>query len=66
VRTTSFRQICGIGFKAKDEVKTSFCEQKEAKKLCPAGCGDSRANARSDQSFLVLFFKKEPLSYVSK
>jgi hypothetical protein len=24
----------------------SFCEQKEAKKLCPAGCGNIIANAR--------------------
>jgi hypothetical protein len=35
---------------------SSFCEQKEAKKLYYL------ARVQGDKSFLVLFFKKEPLS----
>jgi hypothetical protein len=40
---------------------SSFCEQKEAKKLhslAPVAPGEAREN----ESFLVLFFKKELLS----
>jgi hypothetical protein len=35
---------------------SSFCEQKEAKKLYPFAGGQ-----QTGKSFLVLFFKKEPL-----
>jgi hypothetical protein len=43
---------------SRSEVKTSFCEQKEAKKLCPAGHGTAIAKARKIRSFLLLFFQK--------
>jgi hypothetical protein len=45
------------------EVSASFFAKKEAKKLLfIAGCGDGVATARRIKSFLVLFFKKEPLA----
>jgi hypothetical protein len=42
-----------------------FLEKKEAKKLSfTAGCGAFRANSHRTESFLLLFFKKEALSYL--
>jgi hypothetical protein len=44
---------------------TSFCEQKAAKKLFYSGpwaVAVPTPQAQSHKSFLVLFFKKEPLS----
>jgi hypothetical protein len=47
------------------EESASFFEKKEAKKLLfTAGVGASRANARRSKSFLLLFFKKEALSFL--
>jgi hypothetical protein len=52
---------------ANGEVRTSFCEQKGSppegskKTLIPGGCDGVEAKARRNQSFLVLFFKKERL-----
>jgi hypothetical protein len=44
------------------KVSASFCEQKEAKKLfLNWGMGVFTTTAQVNQSFLVLFFKKEPL-----
>jgi len=45
----------------KAQEKSSFCEQKEAKKLCHFVHINSRPNGappHSDKSFLLLFFKK--------
>jgi hypothetical protein len=43
--------------------KASFCEQKEAKKLCESGlCGFHRPRPRSSKSFCAAFFEKRPLS----
>jgi hypothetical protein len=36
-------------------------KKKQEKKFAPAGCGNSVATPRRSKSFLVLFFKKEPL-----
>jgi hypothetical protein len=47
----------------KGEVRTSFCEQKEAKKLYPAGCGDRRANSHGKQKFFASFFQKRSASF---
>jgi hypothetical protein len=47
------------------EVRTSFCEQKEAKKLYDAGSlasSHKRPMSHMKKSFLVLFFKKERLA----
>jgi hypothetical protein len=45
------------------EERTSFCEQKEAKKLCLRwATGARNARLQISKSFLVLFFKKERLS----
>jgi len=47
--------------------ESSFCEQKEAKKLCQLGSGSRLYRpARSDllnKSFLLLFFKKDAASF---
>jgi len=43
------------------EKSAAFCEQKVAKKRCPAGCGETIARARRTKSFLLIFFKKEAL-----
>jgi hypothetical protein len=40
---------------------SSFCEQKEAKKLHSFGPGASTPRAQKNKSFLLLFFKKEDL-----
>jgi hypothetical protein len=42
--------------------ESSFCEQKEAKKLHPFA--PWLARAQRDKSFLVLFFKKEHASFL--
>jgi len=42
--------------------ESSFCEQKEAKKLHPFAPG--LAATQTDKSFLVLFFKKEHASFL--
>jgi hypothetical protein len=45
---------------------TSFCEQKEAKKLFysgPRALARSTPMSQSKKSFLLLFFKKEVISY---
>jgi hypothetical protein len=44
--------------------ESSFCEQKEAKKLYPFARG--QAVRKRMKSFLVLFFKKEPLAYLPR
>jgi hypothetical protein len=41
---------------------SSFFEKKEAKKLLPTGARVCPTPAPRDKSFLVLFFKKEPLA----
>jgi hypothetical protein len=44
--------------------RASFFEKKAAKKLSlTAGCGSSRANGTRSKSFLLLFFKKEALTF---
>jgi hypothetical protein len=44
------------------EEESSFCEQKEAKKLYPlAPASPMVGGCQWIESFLVLFFKKEPL-----
>jgi hypothetical protein len=43
---------------------SSFCEQKEAKKLCPLGPAPTTERLQSPKSFLVLFFKKEHASFL--
>jgi hypothetical protein len=50
------------------EVSTSFCEQKEPKKLFYTGVwvfatASSNGTVQSSKSFLVLFFKKELLAF---
>jgi hypothetical protein len=48
------------------EVRTSFCEQKEAKKLYSFQCRAVSPPREAEQkSFLVLFFKKELLDFTS-
>jgi len=42
--------------------ESSFCEQKEAKKLCQLERADGRRCAPSAKSFLLLFFKKDASS----
>jgi hypothetical protein len=45
----------------------SFFEKKEAKKLSlPAGFGTSTSQPPRSESFLLLFFKKEALSFPSE
>jgi len=47
------------------KVRSSFCEQKEPKKLYESGSwalAFQTRKAQVNKSFLVLFFKKEPLS----
>jgi hypothetical protein len=47
------------------QVSASFFEKKEAKKrLFTASRGTTTATAHRNKSFLVLFFKKERLSFV--
>jgi hypothetical protein len=46
--------------------KTSFCEQKEAKKLCYAGpwaLSPTKPIAQHNKSFCAAFFKKRLLSF---
>jgi outer membrane receptor protein involved in Fe transport len=53
------------GFKLDGEVRTTFCEQKVAKKLFDAGAGALTAPtpmAQRSKSFLLLFFKKAALT----
>jgi hypothetical protein len=38
--------------------------KKKQKNFGPAGCGYIRANAHRTRSFLLLFFKKEALSFL--
>jgi hypothetical protein len=38
--------------------------KKKQKNFAPAGCGDIRADTRRNKSFLLLFFKKEALSFL--
>jgi len=49
--------------------ESSFCEQKEAKKLCQLGSGFTglKAAARTllNKSFLLLFFKKDASSFTA-
>jgi hypothetical protein len=48
----------------KSKVSASFFEKKEAKKLLlTGGRGPTGATARRGKSFLLLFFKKEALSF---
>jgi hypothetical protein len=52
------------GRQASKEASTSFFEKKEAKKLLLLwAMGVSQARAKTNKSFLVLFFKKELLSF---
>jgi hypothetical protein len=45
-----------------EKASASFCEQKEAKKLCLFWSREFRSpKAQINSSFLVLFFKKAPL-----
>jgi hypothetical protein len=53
------RRTSGSQCEAKD---SSFSEEKEAKRLSPlARVPDNLARVPTEKSFLVLFFKKEPL-----
>jgi len=49
-----------------DKVRTSFCEQKEAKKLCAPGHGlryrQRHTQTPEEQKFFASFFKKEALA----
>jgi hypothetical protein len=46
----------------KVEQGSSFCEQKEAKKLCSWGRGHARATPSGTGFFLPLFFKTDVLA----
>jgi hypothetical protein len=55
--------MCGRSFGGSGKEESSFCEQKEAKKLYPLAPGFPEEGwMQMDKSFLILFFKKEPLS----
>jgi hypothetical protein len=47
------------------KASASFLKKRSKKLLFTAGCGDSSASRTRSKSFLVLFFKKERLSYLS-
>jgi hypothetical protein len=47
------------------ESKNFFFEKKKQKTFAPGGVGDAVAKTRRTKSFLVLFFKKEPLACLS-
>jgi hypothetical protein len=49
----------------KDRGKTSFCEQKEAKKLRSTGSVHEKRPCPPAESFLLLFYKKEALASLS-
>jgi hypothetical protein len=50
---------------ARGDVSTSFSEEKEAKRLLLlGGFGVDRRKSRRSKSFLLLFFKKEALSFL--
>jgi hypothetical protein len=40
-----------------------FCKKRSRKTFGPAGCGTGIAKAHNSKSFLLLFFKKEALSF---
>jgi hypothetical protein len=52
--------ICKAGpEKGKGQEESSFCEQKEAKKLCSFGGGSIDRRAPSRKSFVAYFFPKK-------
>jgi len=52
---------CFVKRRGEKEVRSSFFEKKEAKKLCQFGIDVHWQLRQSDKSFLLLFFKKEAL-----
>jgi len=54
-----------IGHKVEVKEESSFCEQKEAKKLCQLERPGRSRCAPGEKSFLLLFFKKDASFFTS-